>query len=67
MSTNPHSPLNDSHLSQINNGLEVIKQAEAQLQLAKLAGIDVTQQEKAIADSKAKLLQLKRVYFPASM
>lgn len=64
---NPNSPLTDAHLSQIQNGLRLIDQAESQVLLAKQAGIDVTDAEKSIADSKAKLIRLKNVYFPGSM
>lgn len=65
--TNPNSPLTDSHLSQINNGLALINQAESQAILAKQAGIDVSAAEAIIAQAKDKLVRLKNVYFPGSM
>lgn len=57
-------PLNESHLQQIKNALEVIAFAEQQVAKAKRAGIDVQQSENQLADSKSKLLQVKNVYFP---
>lgn len=62
--TSPNSPLTLDHLQQIKNSLSVIEQAEAQISLAERAGIDMTNQKAQIADSKAKLLQIKSVYFP---
>lgn len=64
MATNPFSPLDQTHLSQINNGLQLLDQAEAQVVLAKQAGIDVSKQEADIQLHKQKLLALKRTYFP---
>lgn len=62
--TNPVSPLDATHLSQIVNGLQLLDQAEAQVVLAKQAGIDVSRQEKDILEHRNKLLALKRTYFP---
>lgn len=66
MSSNfpPVSPLTQEHLAQIRNALDVVSIAEQQLALAKRAGLDVAQQERDLAESKQKLLQLKNVYFP---
>jgi hypothetical protein len=64
--TNPNSPLTDDHLSQINNGLTLIAQAESQILLAKQAGINVDAAEKQLTDAKTKLIALKRTYFPNS-
>lgn len=58
------SPLNSDHLAQIKNALDVIAFAEQEVAKAKRAGIDVSQQERDLADSKQKLLQVKNVYFP---
>lgn len=62
--TNPISPLTADHLSQINSGLAIIETAESQIMLAKQAGINVSAAEQQLADSKTKLLALKRTYFP---
>lgn len=64
MSRDMTSPLTPEHLAQIKNGLDVIAFAEQEVAKAKRAGIDVSQQEKDLAESKQKLLQLKNVYFP---
>jgi len=64
MDYNNISPLTDQHLVTIKNALDVIAVAENQIAMAKRAGIDVSQSEKQLADSKAKLLQIKNVYFP---
>lgn len=61
---NPYSPLDATHLSQINNALERIAAAEAQIILAKQARIDVTEMERNLAQSKEKLVLLRNVYFP---
>ena len=58
------SPLTLAHLEQIKQALGVIARAEIELDRAKRAGIDVTMQAQQLADSKAKLLQIKNVYFP---
>lgn len=41
-----------------------IDRAEAQILLAKQAGIDVTTAEQQLTDNKNKLLRIKRTYFP---
>lgn len=64
MSRDMTSPLTPEHLAQIKNGLDVIAFAEQEVAKAKRAGIDVSQQEKDLAENKQKLLQLKNVYFP---
>lgn len=58
------SPLNDDHLSQINSAMDHIQRAEAQIILAKQAGIDVAQAEQSLNESKTKLLAIRRTYFP---
>lgn len=63
---NPDSPLNDQHLAQIQNALDVIARTENQIELAKRAGIDVMQLEQQLASSKTRLLSLKNTYFPGA-
>jgi hypothetical protein len=60
----PNSPLTKAHLEEIQRGLNVIKNAEYQITLAKQAGIDVSDKEAQLADAKDKLQRLKSVYFP---
>ena len=61
---NPTSPLTETHLLEINKGLEAVKNARNQINMAKRAGLDVAAQEAANNDLERKLLQLKQVYFP---
>ena len=64
MSAVPASPLTPDHLAQIKNALDAITQAKYQIDLAKRAGIDVTQLEQIVLDNETKLRQVKQVYFP---
>lgn len=64
MAANPASPLTAAHLAQINQGLDLVKQARNQIELAKRAGIDVSQVEDINNQNETKLRQLKQVYFP---
>ena len=64
MATNPNSPLNDTHLAQIQNALKTISVIESQILMAKQAKIDVSAQEAQLAASKEKLQLLRQVYFP---
>ena len=60
----PTSLLGPQHLSQIQNALVVIANAEQHVDQAARAGIDVSAQRAQLTDAKSKLLQLKQVYFP---
>lgn len=64
MSPQPGSPLNQEHLQQLNTALEKVNLAKVQIDLAKRAGIDVSQLEQMNNDNESKLRQLKQVYFP---
>ncbi len=59
-----NSPLTDQHLEDINNALAQLKVAEQQINLAKAAGIDVSQHEQDLKDTRAQLQKVKQVYFP---
>jgi hypothetical protein len=63
---NPPSinPLTDDHLQQINDALAAAAIAYKQLDLATLAGLDVTAQRASLDASTATLRQIKQVYFP---
>lgn len=63
MSNGDH-PLTESHLQEIQRGLDNIKLAQRQIQLAKMAGIDVSAAEAQALEAQAKLTQIKQVYFP---
>jgi hypothetical protein len=60
------NPLTQDHLAQIRRALDVIAVAEHQADMAQQAGIDVTVPKQQLADSKAKLLAIKNVYFPGA-
>lgn len=64
MAAVPANPLTPDHLLQINNALDMARQADYQIQLAKRAGIDVSQAEQINNDNITKLRQIKQVYFP---
>lgn len=64
MSPQPGSPLTLDHLQQLNNALDNIKLAKIQIDLAKRAGIDVSNAEQVNSDNEAKIRQIKQVYFP---
>lgn len=61
-----NSPLNDTHLSQIQNALSVLDRAQQQVDLAKRAGINVDAEQQQITDTRSKLLSVKNVYFPSA-
>lgn len=64
MSPNPASPLTPEHLQQLNNALDQAKLAQAQIELAKRAGIDVSQAEQINQANIDKIRTYKQVYFP---
>lgn len=64
MASFPGSPLTLDHLAQLNNALDQVKLARTQIELAKRAGIDVSQAEQINNDNETKLRQIKQVYFP---
>lgn len=64
MASFPGSPLTVEHLQQIQNALDQVKAAKAQIELAKRAGIDVSSLEQMNNDNETKLRQIKQVYFP---
>lgn len=64
MSPQPGSPLTLDHLAQLNKALDQAKTAQIQIDLAKRAGIDVSQAEQVNNDNVKKLRDIKQVYFP---
>lgn len=65
MADNEFSPiLNDGHLEQMKYALKHAEFAQSQIELAKRAGIDVSQQEKELSEYRSKILQVKNAYFP---
>lgn len=64
MSPNPANPLQPEHLQQLNNALDQAKLAMAQIELAKRAGVDVSQAEELNNKNIDKIRTYKQVYFP---
>lgn len=58
------SLLTEQHLQQIKQGLAQLDRAQAELDLAKSAGIALPDQQSQIDDTRAKLLALRQTYFP---
>lgn len=56
--------LTEQNLQNINTGLEAAEQAERILELAKQAGMDVSQFEARAKQSRAQLLRIKNTFFP---
>lgn len=52
------------HLAQLNEAIRQGDEAKRQIALAKAAGIDVSAFEQTLADSLARVRQIKQVYFP---
>ena len=61
---NPHSPLTDEHLSQLRSAEKLMAAAEAQIQLASQAGIDVKHHQDEVTKQKAQIRAIKNTYFP---
>ena len=58
------NPLTDADKRQIDDSLAQLKEAEAQIKRAKLAGIDVTAQEAQVSEMKLQLEKIRSAYFP---
>ncbi len=50
--------------TRINAALKAITEVKADINKAKLAGIDVSEPEKRLTATEASLLAIKRVYLP---
>jgi hypothetical protein len=57
-------PLTEEHLNEINNALSDGELAQKHIEMAKRAGIDVSQHEAQHTENMQKLRQIKQVYFP---
>jgi hypothetical protein len=58
------NPLNEEHLEQLNTGIAAANEGLRQVELAKRAGMDMSQQETELRASLESLRQIKQVYFP---
>lgn len=59
------NPLTKEDKVKITQALTAIADVKKDINKAKLAGIDVSSQEKRLTDIEAKLLSVKRTYFAA--
>jgi hypothetical protein len=66
MATNPgpSAILTEAHYQQLKNALDQAANIQREIDLAKLAGLDVTVAQQTLIDSQGKIRQLKSVYFP---
>lgn len=58
------NPLTAEHKKQIDAGIEAANIGFKAINMAKMAGIDVSQQEAELTAKHKQLLQIKSVYFP---
>jgi hypothetical protein len=59
-----YSPLNDSHLKQLNDALVAAKIARSQIAMAEAAGLDVAAQKAQLDTAEDQIRRIKSVYFP---
>ncbi len=57
-------PLTAEHKAEIERQLSALKEAEAEIKRAQLAGIDVSEQAKQVAELRDQLTKIKAAYFP---
>ena len=57
------NPFTAEDKSKLNAALKAIAEVKKDINKAKLAGIDVSDSEKSLVDTEAKMLAIKRVYF----
>lgn len=62
--TNPLNPLTPAHKAEIERGIEAANIGLQAIAKAKLAGIDMAQQETQLRSQLQQLTQIKSVYFP---
>jgi hypothetical protein len=60
----PSAILTEAHYQQLKNALDQAANVQREIDLAKLAGLDVTLAQQTLSDSTGKIRQLKSVYFP---
>ena len=58
------SILTDQHYQNLVNALDQAARVQTEIDLAKQAGLDVTQAQATLNDSVAKIRQIKNTYFP---
>lgn len=56
--------LNEDDLQRIQTGIQQAEQAEAIIELAEQAGIDVSNQKERAKNARNQLLRIKNTFFP---
>jgi len=64
MSSIPGSPLTDQHRRDMDSALLILSNVDQQIENARRAGLDVSKQKQLADDLRAKIQQIKSVYFP---
>ena len=64
MANSTSAILTDAHFQQMVNAIDQGANIQREIDLAKQAGLDVTQAQATLSDSLAKVRQLRAVYFP---
>jgi hypothetical protein len=60
----PSSILTEEHYANLKNALDQAANIQREIDLAKAAGLDVTQAQATLAEAVGKIRQFKGVYFP---
>jgi hypothetical protein len=60
----PSSILTEEHYQNLKNSLDQAAAIQREIDLAKAAGLDVTQPQATLTDAVGKIRQFKQVYFP---
>jgi hypothetical protein len=58
------NPFTAEDKRKVDSALKAIAEVKKDISKAKLAGIDVTDQEKRLTETESQLSAIKRVYFP---
>lgn len=64
MSKEDAGPLGSEHLTEIKEKLEMLKEAERQVDKAVIAGVEVGDAKTKIAKLRVDLTKIRTVYFP---
>lgn len=64
MATTPSAILTDAHFQNLKNATDQIANIQREINLAKQAGLDVSQAQATLDDTSAKIRQIRSVYFP---
>lgn len=57
-------PLTQEHKAEIDRQLAALKEADAEIKRAQLAGIDVAEQAQEVVRLRDQLTKIKAAYFP---